>query len=93
MAQPTREDRATGRHGRVLGSPLGHLTQSGVLTYMNKPAMAREQATQENKNGAHFSSGVRLDLFLPGRLKKPGILLILGGVLSKVPFLARFSKT
>lgn len=60
MAQSTRKDRATGRHDRVLGSPLGRLTQSGVLTEVNKPAVAREQATQNNWNGAHFSSGVRL---------------------------------
>lgn len=54
MAQSTREDRATERYGRVLGSPLGRLTQSGVLTEVNKPAVAREQATQNNWNGAYF---------------------------------------
>lgn len=32
VAQSTREDRARGRHGRVLGSLLVRLTQSGVLT-------------------------------------------------------------
>lgn len=32
VAQSTREDRATGRLGRVLGSLLVRLTQSGVLT-------------------------------------------------------------